>query len=395
MGTASAYYLVKAGVRVTLLERLGLASGASGRNAGFVFYQTHGPGWTYQAAVVTRWLYEELARALPIDVEYRAGGGMIVGFEPEQFPLVRAYVERQGEMGHSMEFLGSDEARAREPALAEDVAAAAFSPDDAQVNPLRLTVGLAEAAATLGAQIRTGVEVTGLLRERSRVVGVETDEGPVRSRWVVNAAGPHSPRIGAFAGIRLPVSPRRVQIAVSHPMPPTVTGDVICGRRIVKSAAIFRDCQRRAFPDREPEGPGGHDTHAGMGHMLLVRQTASGNVILGESMDERIFQDGVNVDGLRTSLAHIKRVMPALGDLEVLRVWNGTLGDGPDGLPLIGEWSEAPGLVIAAGHGGVGILQGPVTGLLVSQIVTGAPPAVPIEPVRPDRHNGAPQESRL
>jgi hypothetical protein len=41
LGTATCYWLARAGVRVALLEREGLASGASGRNGGFVRIWTH------------------------------------------------------------------------------------------------------------------------------------------------------------------------------------------------------------------------------------------------------------------------------------------------------------------------------------------------------------------
>jgi flavin-dependent dehydrogenase len=51
---------------------------------------------------------------------------------------------------------------------------------------------LVEAAASAGAEVRTGERATGLLRENGRVAGVETDQGPLHARLVVGADGRRS-----------------------------------------------------------------------------------------------------------------------------------------------------------------------------------------------------------
>ena len=51
---------------------------------------------------------------------------------------------------------------------------------------------LVDAAASAGADVRTGTTVTGLLREEGRIVGVESDAGPVRATLVVGADGRRS-----------------------------------------------------------------------------------------------------------------------------------------------------------------------------------------------------------
>jgi 2-polyprenyl-6-methoxyphenol hydroxylase-like FAD-dependent oxidoreductase len=51
---------------------------------------------------------------------------------------------------------------------------------------------LVEAAGAAGAEVRTGIRVTELLRENDRVTGVRTDKGDIRARLVVGADGRHS-----------------------------------------------------------------------------------------------------------------------------------------------------------------------------------------------------------
>jgi menaquinone-9 beta-reductase len=57
---------------------------------------------------------------------------------------------------------------------------------------LTLDVLLVEAAAAAGAEVRTGVRVTGLLHDGVRVTGVRTDKGDIHARLVVGADGRHS-----------------------------------------------------------------------------------------------------------------------------------------------------------------------------------------------------------
>ena len=66
--------------------------------------------------------------------------------------------------------------------------------DDPVLCLRRLTLDalLVEAAATAGAEVRTGLRVTGLLRDGARVIGVHTDKGPIHARLVVGADGRYS-----------------------------------------------------------------------------------------------------------------------------------------------------------------------------------------------------------
>ena len=70
------------------------------------------------------------------------------------------------------------------------------------------------------------------------------------------------------------------------------------------------------------------------------------------------------------------------------RVWGGLLDMTPDGLPVIERSPEVEGLVIAAGFSGHGFCLGPVTGRLVSELLTAGYASLPIEPFRRARLDG-------
>ena len=70
---------------------------------------------------------------------------------------------------------------------------------------------------------------------------------------------------------------------------------------------------------------------------------------------------------------------------ELIEIWRGLRPTTPDTLPLIGRSRKLENLIIATGHGMLGMAHGPVTGLLVSQIATGAAPVLDPSPFRVER----------
>ena len=77
--------------------------------------------------------------------------------------------------------------------------------------------------------------------------------------------------------------------------------------------------------------------------------------------------------------------LPSLPSLEVTETWRGLRPLTPDDLPVIGRPSRGRGLVLATGHGMKGMSQGPITGELVAQLITGEPTAFDLTPFSPDR----------
>ncbi|MNR59313.1 D-amino acid dehydrogenase small subunit [compost metagenome] len=74
---------------------------------------------------------------------------------------------------------------------------------------------------------------------------------------------------------------------------------------------------------------------------------------------------------------------PALPSAE--KVWFGFRPSSPDGLPYIGHSSKIKNLIVASGHGMMGLSLGPATGALVSQLISGQQTAIDIESFSPSR----------
>ncbi len=67
-------------------------------------------------------------------------------------------------------------------------------------------------------------------------------------------------------------------------------------------------------------------------------------------------------------------------------VWCGLRPCPPDGMPYVGRTKRAGNVVFATGHAMMGMSLGPVTGKLVSEIVAGDSPSIPLKLLDPDRY---------
>ncbi len=376
VGAASAYYLARAGVRVTLLEAETLAYGATGRNLGFIWVHTRKKGPELDLVMTTRARLPELVEELGENVDLRTDGGMVFFSDERQAPVMGEFVAQRVADGIPMSLISGAEARELAPLLSADVVGATFCELDAQVEPTLWVRAFASAAARLGADIREGVRVDRLVRDGDRVVGVETSEGPILAGEVILAAGGWAPQLAATIGLDLPIHPMRLQIVQTLPMP-LETRHCIYGATALKQYSIFQDLP--SFDDSlfVNEVEWRYD-------MLLLEglcQKADGSYLLGCAMDYPGFIWDADLRGVSLINEILMNHVPRLREAGFARAWGGILPFTVDNLPIIDRAPELAGLVIAAGHV-FGNGSGPTTGRLVASIVTGEEPVIPLEPFR-------------
>jgi glycine/D-amino acid oxidase-like deaminating enzyme len=116
-----------------------------------------------------------------------------------------------------------------------------------------------------------------------------------------------------------------------------------------------------------------------------VQPRRTGQVLIGSSRELVGHDASINRDILGRMLARAVEFMPALGNLSVIRTWTGFRPATADKLPLIGWWPEIPGLLIAAGHEGLGITTSTATAEIIAALVTGEASPVDPEPFAPAR----------
>jgi sarcosine oxidase subunit beta len=89
----------------------------------------------------------------------------------------------------------------------------------------------------------------------------------------------------------------------------------------------------------------------------VLQQDAAGRVLLGSSLHGASSDADEAPETLRTIARRAVELMPALAGLAIAETRSCQRPYSPDGLPLIGPVPGADGLVLATGHGSLGVTQ--------------------------------------
>ncbi len=279
--------------------------------------------------------------------------------------------------------------RRLEPVLTHAIPAAAFQPDNAQVDPRRTIRALAAHARRLGARIALAQPVTGLTVQHGRVTGVRTPTGPVAVGAVVIAAGAWSREVGHLCGLRIPVWPRKGHILVTAPR-----------RRWLRHFLVeygYEATLGLGFHATQAGTPPGGDIPTREGRTLdgppvgepevgtVVQPLPAGPLLVGNSREYAGHDDRPSGERLAQIVARALRFLPGLDAVPAIRSFAGLRPWSPDGFPLVGACDGIAGVYLATGHGGGGITGGPLAGRLIADLLTGRAPVIDPRPLRPDR----------
>jgi sarcosine oxidase subunit beta len=359
VGCSIAYRLALAGKRVLLIERRGLASGASGRNggmtgAGSAMYSEAGKS-VYAVTSANLDLIRSLPDELEADFELTLPGTLDVATTEPQYEHLVESTAVQRASGIDVEMLDRQQARSVMPALSDAILGAQFAHGRGHLWPFGLVHGFAAAAGRLGVEFQVGHPVERLVRSGTRVTGVVVNGESILADDVVLATNAYTPTLLP----ELPkgaIVPARGQILVTQPVPPILPHP-------------FGNNFDKEYGRQVPGGPilcGGYrrlDEDEGFGHY-----------------EERVSQP---------VLAGIARCLttlfPALAGVKVIRCWAGIMGFTADGLPLIGRMESIPGLTLAAGFNGGGFSWAAITGKIVAALLSGHDPGFNLAPFDPER----------
>jgi len=353
-GSSVAYHLAKQGWKdIVLLEQGALISGTTSHAPGLVGQLRSNPN------LVQLLIHSvELYRTLQVDGEpgyFEVGSLRLASSKPRLEEIQRQHAFAHT-VGLNTQLLSADEARALFPLMeTRGVEGALFLPTDGSARAPILAEAMRRAAQAEGVSVFPHVRVTGIEVKNGRVHAVTTNQGVIQTETVVAATGIWSPRLGAMAGVSIPLQPMQHQVIWTEPLPELSAE---------KPMANLRD------PD----------------HLVYYRQDGRSLVLGGYELDPRPFTvadipESDNPTKAEFDAAHFAPLLrggitrvPRLQDAPVARQLNCIESFTPDGEFIVGEAPEVRGFWTACGfcaHGVAG--SGGVGRALAQWIVTGDP----------------------
>jgi sarcosine oxidase subunit beta len=338
MGASTAYHLAKRGVKdVLLLEKEQFfGQGATGRCAGGVRYQ-FSTEVNIRLSQASLPMLESFEAETSQPIDYHKWGYLFLLTQEKEIDTFKRNVELQYSLGIETEWLDGNEIRRRLPMMnLDDVIAGTNHPKDGVVDPNGVVMGYINAANRHGARVHSGVEVNGISVEGGRITGVSTQLGKVSAPIVVNAAGPWAGVVSKMAGVPLPLTPLRRQWLTTTPLPD-----------LPSDFPFVIDFTQSLYFHREGEG-------------LLTGMSNPGEV---PGFDQNIDSDW--------ELIHLEAAMerlPMLGRAGVMSRLAGLYENTPDAHPIYGK-TPIDGLFVVTGFSGHGFMHGPISGLLMTEII--------------------------
>jgi D-hydroxyproline dehydrogenase subunit beta len=351
VGAACAAALSRDGFSVTVLEADIPGGGTTAAGMGHLVAMDDSPEQLALTSYSLR-LWRDLAPELPDDVEIESTGTLWVAENDAQLSALRVKQSTYAAVGIPSEMLEERSLNAAEPNLRRGLVGALRVPGDCVLYPPMAAVALLDLARRSGAVLR-----------RLRVEAIEpnavvTPSGPLRADVIVNAAGARAPELTPG----LPIVPRKGHLAI------TDRYGAFCRHQIVETGYLAS----------------AHEMSA-ESVAFNVQPRRTGQVLIGSSRELVGWDASTNREILARMLSRACEFMPSLKNLSVIRTWTGFRPATPDSLPLIGRWESVPGLLIAAGHEGLGITTATATGEIIAALATGRAPVIDPSPYAPSR----------
>ncbi|MDH6219113.1 NAD(P)/FAD-dependent oxidoreductase [Streptomyces pseudovenezuelae] len=406
VGLCTAYYLARAGLPVEVVERRGLASGASRGNAGWVCLShstpVPAPGVVRYALrslgrpdsplylrplpdpAFVRWLWRFWRSSTP--AAFRRGYAAIAELNRDTFDLfdelraagvdttltrpgmvhaflsateARHHLAVQREMADGRypmpdDVVTGDEARLLDDALSAQVRAAYLVEGEGVVDPEAFGRGLGEALAASGVKVHENTEVDGFRTAAGRVTALRTGHGEIACSAVVIAAGMRSAGLLGSLGRPLPLQAGK-GYSFSVDLDPAPRHTLYFGERRAVASPIAGTT--RIAGTMELSGNNNR-----LDWRRIVAVALASRHYLG-----RWFDDPDDLVG------------------QIRDPWVGGRPFLPDGLPVVDRVPGYDNAFAATGHGMLGVTLGPVTGHRLSEYVrTGRRPD-DLAPFRFDR----------
>jgi D-amino-acid dehydrogenase len=328
-------------------------------NWGFKFWRAASADHVARSAPLIRDLsfassacFEELAALPGFDFGLVKKGLLMLCRTPHTFAEEAKTAERARALGVPAEILDPKQTAALEPNVRMNIAGSVYFPKDCHLSPNRFMAGLKQQLDRMEVNFSWDTEVTGFALEASRIAAVKSTRGEFPVDEVVLCGGAWSPIIARELRLKLPM-----QAGKGYSL------TLVKPRQLPEICSIFTEARVAVTP---------------MGDTLRF-----GGTMEFSGLNEAI--NPVRVQGIIKSVPGYYPDFSA-EDFAGIKPWSGLRPCSPDGLPYLGRTSRYANFSVATGHAMMGLSLGPITGKLVAELLSGEPPCIGIEALRPDRY---------
>ena len=361
MGCSTLYHLAKLGMRNgVLLERKQLTCGTTWHSAAQVRQLRSSRNLTRLIKYSTD-LYASLEQETGQSTGWLRTGSLSIATNPDRMTHILRQAALADAFGVETHVIGPREAAEMWPMMrADDVLGAVYSPDDGRVNPSDLCLALVKGAKANGGRICEDTEVVGFDIGDGRIRGVRTNRGEIACDTVVNCAGLWGRRIGAMAGVAVPLYA----------------------------------CEHFYLLTKPIEGVGAHlPTLSDHDGHLYIRDEVGGLLVgcfepKAKPLALSDLPKDFAFDLLNEDWDHFEPMMlnalhriPALETAEARMLLNGPESFTPDGSFLLGEAPEVRGFFVGCGMNSVGIATGGGAGRAIAEWIVHGQPTMDLWPV--------------
>jgi glycine/D-amino acid oxidase-like deaminating enzyme len=291
VGAACADEFARRGMRVVVLDRDVVGSGATAAGMGHIVVMDDSEA-QFALTRYSQQLWQALRPELPDDVEYEHCGTIWVAADEEEMAEVRRKHGYYGTRGVPAEVLDAAALKELEPNLREGIAGGLLVPEDAVLYPPCAARFLIERAQKHGAEIRVGISV---LRMGARRVTL-ADGREIAGDRMVNAGGAWASELTPGVEIKKRkghlVITDRYQGFLRHQL--VELGYLKSAHSVTSDSVAFNVQPRR-----------------------------TGQILIGSSRQYGAEHKEVDHEILRRMLLRAQEYIPKLGSLSAVRTWTG------------------------------------------------------------------------
>jgi len=403
IGLSSAYYLLKEGWDITILDKGTLDDNCSFGNAGMIvpshFVPLAAPGmvqqgirWMFDSkspfyvrpslnmdliswglkflksankkhveksavplrdlSLLSKQLYQDLAKQDGFDFNL-TNNGILMLYKTQKTGEEELHMaEKARSLGLDVVDLTSVEAQALQPDVKLDVAGAVHYRCDAHLTPNSLMVQLTKYLESAGVKIQRDNEVVKFETNGSKITKVYTQNNEWDADQLIIAGGAWSPEIVKLLGLNLPLMPGKGYSFMFN-----------APQKRMNISALLMEAKVSVTP---------------MGDQIRFGGTMEIGPINHKINKKRV--QGI-VESIPRYFPDLKPPLP-----EESATWHGFRPCSPDGVPYIGRANKFSNVAIATGHGMMGLSLGPATGKLISEIINEKTPSMPVLAFTPQRY---------